>query len=54
MNAKGRVDEYMAHHVVKGYSQVEGVRFGDIFSPIEKLTSPLHFYYNLQQHLILK
>jgi hypothetical protein len=25
--------------VAKGYSQVEGVDFGDIFSPVEKLTS---------------
>jgi hypothetical protein len=24
---------------VKGYSQVEGVDFGEIFSPVEKLTS---------------
>jgi hypothetical protein len=25
--------------VAKGYSQVEGIEFGEIFSPIDKLTS---------------
>jgi hypothetical protein len=28
-----------AQLVAKGYSQVEGVKFGEIFSPISKLTS---------------
>ena len=31
--------KYKAQLVEKGYSRVEGVDFGDIFSPIAKLTS---------------
>jgi hypothetical protein len=37
MNAIGQVDKVKSRLVVKGYSQVEGVNFGDIFSPITKL-----------------
>ena len=39
MNAKGKVDKYKSRLVAKGYSQVEGIDFGEIFSPVEKLTS---------------
>ena len=39
MNATGKVDKFKAQLVAKGYSQVEGVDFGDIFFPVEKLTS---------------
>jgi hypothetical protein len=39
MNVIGQVEKLKYQLVVKGYSQVEGVYFGDIFSPIEKLTS---------------
>jgi hypothetical protein len=39
MNVTGQVDKFKARLVAKGYSQVEGVSFGEIFSPIAKLTS---------------
>ena len=39
LNATGKVEKYKAQLVEKGYSQVEGIDFGDIFSPVEKLTS---------------
>jgi hypothetical protein len=39
MNATSQVKKFKAPIVAKGYSQVEGVKFGEIFSPIEKLTS---------------
>jgi hypothetical protein len=32
------VEENKARLVVKGYSQVEGIEFGEIFCPIAKLT----------------
>ena len=38
-NAQGKVEKYKAQLVAKGYSQVEGVDFGEIFSPVAKLTS---------------
>jgi len=39
MEATGEVEKYKARLVVKGYSQVEGVEFGEIFSSIAKLYS---------------
>jgi hypothetical protein len=33
------VEKYKVWLVAKGYSQVEGIDFGDIFSPVSKLTS---------------
>jgi len=39
IDAKDKVEKYKAHLVEKGYSQVEGIDFGDILSPIVKLTS---------------
>jgi hypothetical protein len=41
LNVAGQVHKFKYQFVVKGYSQVEGVNFGDIFSPIAKLT--LHY-----------
>jgi hypothetical protein len=38
-NAEGKVDKYKTQLVEKGYSQVEGIHFGDIFSHVAKLTS---------------
>eukprot|EP00253_Pinus_taeda_P020771 PITA_20771 len=38
-NAEGKVEKYKAQLVEKGYSQVLAIDFGDIFSPISKVTS---------------
>ena len=38
LNAKGKVDKYKTRLVEKGYCQVEGIDFGEIFSPFAKLT----------------
>eukprot|EP00253_Pinus_taeda_P008942 PITA_08942 len=38
-NAKGKVEKYKAWLVAKGYSQVSRIDFGDIVSPIPKVTS---------------
>ena len=39
MNATCQVEKFKAQLVAKGYSQVEGVDSGEIFSPVAKLTS---------------
>jgi hypothetical protein len=39
LNAEGKVEKYKVRLVAKGYSQVEGIDFGEIFSPVAKLTS---------------
>jgi heptaprenylglyceryl phosphate synthase len=39
INAVVHVKKFKARLIAKGYSQIEGVNFGDIFSPIAKLTS---------------
>ena len=38
-NAEGKVEKCKARLVAKGYSQVPGIDFGDIFSPVAKVTS---------------
>ena len=38
-NEAGRVKKFKDKLVTKGYLQVEGVNFGEIFSPIAKLIS---------------
>jgi hypothetical protein len=38
-NAEGKVEKYKSRLVAKGYSEVEGIDFGDIFSSVAKLTS---------------
>jgi hypothetical protein len=37
LNSEGKVEKYKAWLVAKGYSQVEGIDFGEIFSLIAKL-----------------
>jgi hypothetical protein len=39
MNTTVQVKKFKARLEVKGYSQVKGVNFSEIFSPVEKLTS---------------
>jgi hypothetical protein len=39
LNAEGKVDKYKSRLVAKGYSQVEGIDFGEIFSHVAKLNS---------------
>ena len=38
-NAEGKVEKHKARLVVKGYSHMPRIDFGDIFSPITKVTS---------------
>jgi hypothetical protein len=52
-NAEGKVEKYKARLVEKGYSQVEGIDFGEIFSPVAKLTS-IRFILSIVFLLILK
>jgi hypothetical protein len=39
LNVEGKVEKYKSQLVAKGYSQVEGIDFGEIFSTMPKLTS---------------
>ena len=39
MSVEGKVEKYKARLVAKGYSQVSRIDFGDIFSPVAKVTS---------------
>jgi hypothetical protein len=39
MNVVVPIEKFKYRLVAKGYSQVKGVNFSDIFSPIEKITS---------------
>ena len=39
VSLKGKVDKYKSCFVVKRYSQVEGIDFGEIFSLVAKLNS---------------
>ena len=39
LNVEDKVGKYKALLVAKGYSQVEVIDFGEIFSPVAKLTS---------------
>ena len=38
-NAEGKVEKYKTWLVAKGYSQVPGIDFGEIFSPVAKVDS---------------
>jgi hypothetical protein len=39
LNVEGKVDKYKVRLVAKGYSQVEGIDFGEFVSHVAKLTS---------------
>lgn len=39
VNAEGKLDKYKAWLVEKGYSQVSGIDFGNIFSHVAKVAS---------------
>jgi hypothetical protein len=45
INAEGKMEKHKARLVAKGYSQVEGIDFGEIFSPVAKLTSIRFFLF---------
>jgi transposase InsO family protein len=56
LNAEGKVEKYKSRLVAKGYSQVEGIDFGEIFSLVAKLTSirfmlsvVVAFYFEVEQ-----
>ena len=56
MNVEGKVEKYKALLVAKGYSQVLGIDFGDIFYPVAKVTSirlilsvVFAFYFEIEQ-----
>jgi hypothetical protein len=49
LNVEGKMEKYKARLVEKGYSQVEGIYFGEPFSIDAKLTSIIFLL-----HLILK
>ena len=39
MGSYGSIEKYKAHLVGKGYSQVVGIDYGEIFSSVTKMTS---------------
>ena len=43
LNVEGKVEKYKSCLVEKGYSQGEGIDFGEIFSLVAKLTSIIFF-----------
>jgi hypothetical protein len=45
LNAEGKVEKYKSRLVAKGYSEVEGIDFGDIFSLVAKLASIVFMLY---------
>jgi hypothetical protein len=45
LNTKGKVEKYKDRLVAKGYSQVEGIDFGEMFSLFAKLTYIRFFLY---------
>ena len=52
--AEGKVEKYKAWLVAKGYSQVPGIYFGDIFSLVAKVDFLLDCFYLLPLLLILR
>jgi hypothetical protein len=56
LNAEGKVEKHKSRLLAKGYSLVEGIDFGDIFSLVSKLTSIIFmlsivvaFYFEVEQ-----
>jgi hypothetical protein len=45
LNLEGKVEKYKDRLVAKGYSQVEGIDFGEISSPVSKLTFIIFLLY---------
>jgi hypothetical protein len=45
LNVEGKVEKYKTQLVAKGYSQLEGIDFGEIFSHVAKLTSIRFFLF---------
>jgi hypothetical protein len=45
LNAKGKVEKYKDRLVEKGYSRVEGIDFGEMFSHFSKLTSIIFIFF---------
>ena len=53
LNVEGKAEKYKSRLVAKGYSQVEGIDFGEIFSLVAKLTS-IRLLLSVAAALILK
>jgi hypothetical protein len=55
LNVEGKVDKYKARFVEKGYSKVDRIDFGEIFSLVSKLTSRrfmlfvVEFYFQVEK-----
>eukprot|EP00253_Pinus_taeda_P029176 PITA_29176 len=52
-NAEGKVEKYKAQLVAKGYSQVLGIDFGCIFSPVAKIDLDIWIREDLQVGMCL-
>jgi hypothetical protein len=53
LNAESKVEKYTTRLVAKGHSPVEGIDFGEIFSPVAKSTY-IRLFYLLLLCFILK
>eukprot|EP00253_Pinus_taeda_P023231 PITA_23231 len=54
-NAEGKVEKYKAWLVAKGYSQLSGIDFSDIFSPVAKMDVKTEFLHeDLEEEIYMK